>query len=157
MAIVERIEALIECRRQPWFGGSTYFAVCRCPSSVVIVQTTFQGALSRPDLGPSSGAVWEAGATKAAPIAQSLLGQTVQEVMSAHRDVIEIPRESVRLLRIREQPSSFSKMLEIHTDKEVHKFDVFLSLDDIPRCIEVFRDFIPGKIRLVVNGKDTSL
>lgn len=154
MGDAERIDALIQCRNQPWFRGSKYFAVCRCPSSIVIVNTWSQGAFSRPGLGISAEAVWQAGAEKAAPIAQSLLGMSVQELLRAYPDSIRIPKESVRILRVREQPSSFSKMLEIHTDDQVHKFDLFLSFDEIHRCITIFRDLLPGKVRLVVSDKE---
>ena len=148
------VDALIECRTQSWLGNSKYFAVCRCPPAILIVQTGSQGALSRPDLGVSGTALWQAGAAEAAPIAQSLLGMSVQGVLSSHLDCIEIRKESVRIVKIREQPSSFSKMLEIHADDQVHKFDAFLNFDDIQPFITIFKGLIPGKIRLIVNEKE---
>lgn len=154
MSDVECIDALVQCRNQPWFGGSKYFAVCRCPSSIVIVKTWSQGLLSRPDLGPSAQALWQAGTAKATPIAKSLLGMSVQEVLRAYPDSIEIPKENIRIVRIREQASVSSKMLEIHTEDQKHKFDAFLSFDEFDRCIPFFKNLIPGKARLVVNGKE---
>jgi hypothetical protein len=151
---VERIDAFVECRDQPWFRGSTYFAVCRSSNSIVIVKTWSQGIFSRLDLGSSPDALWQVGAEKATSIAQSLLGMSVHELLGAYPDSIKIPKENVHILRIREQPSAFSKMLEIQTDNQIYKFDLFATFDEIPRCITIFKDLIPGKVRLVVNDKE---